>query len=159
MVTHFNILAWKTPWTEEPGRPQPHKLGHDCATEHTHIQYYIVYMCQNFFIHSSVNEHLGALAVKLLQVVLQATLGYMCFFQFWFSEGICPAVQLLGHMVVLFLVFERNLHSGFIWHSSHNGCINLLLTNSARGFPFLHPPLQHLLFVNFLMMAILTGVT
>ena len=23
MVTHFNILAWKIPWTEEPGRLQP----------------------------------------------------------------------------------------------------------------------------------------
>jgi len=23
MVTHSNILAWKIPWTEEPGRLQP----------------------------------------------------------------------------------------------------------------------------------------
>ena len=22
MATHFSILAWKIPWTEEPGRPQ-----------------------------------------------------------------------------------------------------------------------------------------
>ena len=22
MATHFNILAWRTPWTEEPGGPQ-----------------------------------------------------------------------------------------------------------------------------------------
>ena len=22
MATHSNILAWKIPWTEEPGRPQ-----------------------------------------------------------------------------------------------------------------------------------------
>ena len=26
-------------------------------------------------------------------------------FQLWFSQGICPVVGLLGHMVVLFLVF------------------------------------------------------
>ena len=27
MVTHFSILAWKIPWTEEPGRLQ--RVGHD----------------------------------------------------------------------------------------------------------------------------------
>ena len=32
MVTHSNILAWKTPWTEEPGGLQSIRLqrvGHD----------------------------------------------------------------------------------------------------------------------------------
>ena len=31
----------------------------------------------------------------------------MCLFELWFSEGICPVVGLLGHMVVLFLVFKE----------------------------------------------------
>ena len=26
MATHSSILAWKTPWTEEPGKPQ--SMGH-----------------------------------------------------------------------------------------------------------------------------------
>ena len=30
----------------------------------------------------------------------------MCLFQLWFSQGICPEVGLLGHVVVLFLVFK-----------------------------------------------------
>ena len=30
----------------------------------------------------------------------------MCLFQLWFSQAICPVVGLLGHMVVLFLVFQ-----------------------------------------------------
>ena len=30
----------------------------------------------------------------------------MCLFQLWFCQGICPEVGLLGHMVVLFLVFK-----------------------------------------------------
>ena len=30
----------------------------------------------------------------------------MCLFQFWFPQGICLVVGLLGHMVVLFLVFK-----------------------------------------------------
>ena len=32
MGTHFSILAWKIPWTEEPGRPQSmesQRVGHD----------------------------------------------------------------------------------------------------------------------------------
>ena len=32
MATHYSILAWRIPWTEEPGRPQPMELqrvGHD----------------------------------------------------------------------------------------------------------------------------------
>ena len=33
MAAHFNILAWKIPWTEEPGYPWDHKrVGHSLAT-------------------------------------------------------------------------------------------------------------------------------
>ena len=41
MATHSSILAWKIPWTEEPGRLQSmglQRAGHDWATStHTHI--------------------------------------------------------------------------------------------------------------------------
>ena len=41
MATHSSILAWRIPWTEEPGRL--HSMGtqrvrHDCVTTHTHMQ-------------------------------------------------------------------------------------------------------------------------
>ena len=39
MATHSSILAWRIPWTEEPGRLQPmglNRVGHDWVTEHTH---------------------------------------------------------------------------------------------------------------------------
>ena len=39
MATHSSILAWKIPWTEEPGEPQSlgsQRVGHDLATEHKH---------------------------------------------------------------------------------------------------------------------------
>ena len=38
MVTHSSILAWRIPWTEEPGRLQStgsQRVGHDRATSHT----------------------------------------------------------------------------------------------------------------------------
>ena len=34
MATHSNILAWKIPWTEEPGGPMgSQRVGHDSETE------------------------------------------------------------------------------------------------------------------------------
>ena len=36
MTTHFSILAWRIPWTEEPGRLYSmglQKVGHDLAAE------------------------------------------------------------------------------------------------------------------------------
>ena len=42
MGTHSSILAWKIPWTEEPGGLQSmgfQRVGHDWATEHTHSLY------------------------------------------------------------------------------------------------------------------------
>ena len=35
MATHFTVLAWRTPWTEEPGGPQSmesKRVGHDRVT-------------------------------------------------------------------------------------------------------------------------------
>ena len=38
-------------------------------------------------------------------------MGYMCLFQPWFPWGICLGVGLLGHIVVLFLVFLLSVPS------------------------------------------------
>ena len=38
MATYSSILAWKIPWTEEPGRLQSMGLKQLDMTEHEHIQ-------------------------------------------------------------------------------------------------------------------------
>ena len=42
MATHYSILAWEIPWTEEPGGLQSmgsQRIGHDWVTEHTLVSF------------------------------------------------------------------------------------------------------------------------
>ena len=73
----------------------------------------------------------------------------MYLFKLEFSPDICPGVRLLDHIVTLFFSFLRTLHSG---------CTNLHPHQQCKSLPFTPHPLQHLLFIGFLMIAVLTGV-
>ena len=64
-----------------------------------------MYIYHIFFIHSSVDEHLGRFRVLAVVNSAAVNIGVHVSFRSCSSLDICPGVGLQGHMVALVLVF------------------------------------------------------
>ena len=117
--------------------------------------FYSFYMHCCFFIHSSVSEHLDFFHILAIVNSAAMNIGYMCLFELVFSLGYMPRSGIAGSDGNYFFVCVFYKEPPYCFPS---GCTNLHPHQQCRSVPFSPHSLQHLLFIDILMMAILTSV-
>ena len=79
-------------------------------------------VCMYYFrIHSSINIHLGSFHLLVVINNVAMNTGVCISFPMELSPDICPGLELLDHMVVLFLVYKGTS----MYTVLYSGCTNL----------------------------------